>query len=111
MIIPGYEIYFVKKHGKPFIRQKKGGKLFIKLYLLNLEQINQIYSYINRLEYQQYINNLNSFNEKNSFKIINNSNKSIYNYSTIFCLGTFMNTNIYAFSHNLIFPKNILLII
>ena len=103
MIIPGYEIYFVKKHGKPFIRQKKGGKLFIKLYLLNLEQINQIYSYINRLEYQQYINNLNSFNEKNSFKIINNSNKSIYNYSTIFCLGTFMNTNIYAFSHN---PQN-----
>ena len=103
MIIPGYEIYFVKKHGKPFIRQKKGGKLFIKLYLLNLEQINQIYSYINRLEYQQYINNLNSFNEKNSFRIINNSNKSIYNYSTLFCLGAFMNTNIYAFSHN---PQN-----
>ena len=100
MIIPGYEIYFVKKHGKPFIRQRKGGKLFIKLYLLNLEQINQIYSYINRLEYKKYINNLNSFNERNSFKIINNSNKSIYNYSTIFCLGTFMNTNIYAFSHN-----------
>ena len=42
MIIQGYELYFMKKHGKPFVRQKKGGKLFIKLYLLNLEQINQI---------------------------------------------------------------------
>ena len=99
MIIQGYEIYFVKKHGKPFIRQKKGGKLFIKLYLLNLEEINQIFSYINRLEYKQYINNLDSFKERNSYKIINNFNKSIYNYSTIFCLGTFMNINIYSFSH------------
>ena len=106
MIIQGYEIYFMKKHGKPFIRQRKGGKLFIKLYLLNLEQLNQIFSYLNRLEYKQYIikNNLNTFKERNTFKIINNFNKSIYNYSTIFCLGTFMNTNIYSFSH---IPKNV----
>ena len=103
MIIQGYEIYFVNKHGKPFIRQNKEGKLFIKLYLLNLEQINQIFSYINRLEYKQYINNLHSFTEKNTFKIINNYNKSIYNYSTIFCLGTFMNINIYLLTHC---PKN-----
>ena len=100
MIVQGYELYFVKKHGKPFIQQKKGGKLFIKLYLLNLEQINQIFSYINRLEYKQYINNLQSFSERNSFKKIQTFNKSIYNYSTIFCLGTFMNTNIYTFSHS-----------
>ena len=100
MIVQGYELYFIKKHGKPFIQQKKGGKLFTKLYLLNLEQINQIFSYINRLEYKQYINNLQSFSERNSFKKIQTFNKSIYNYSTIFCLGTFMNTNIYAFSHS-----------
>ena len=101
MIIQGYELFFVKKHGKPFIRQKKGGKLFIKLFLLNLEQINQIFSYINRLEYKQYINknNITTFKDRNCFKLINNFNKSIYNYSTIFCLGTFMNTNIYSFSH------------
>ena len=105
MIIQGYEIYFVKKHGKPFIRQRKGGKLFIKLYLLNLEQINQIFSYINRLEYKQYINYLHlySFTQKNTFKVINDFNKSIYNYSTIFCLGAFMNINIYLFSQS---PKN-----
>ena len=99
MIIQGYELYFIKKHGKPFVQQKKGGKLFIKLYLLNLEQINQIFSYINRLEYKKYINNLNSFTQKNSFKIIHNFNKTIYNYSKIFFLGTYMNINIYLFSH------------
>ena len=99
MIIQGYELYFVKKYGKPFIQQKKGGKLFIKLYLLNLEQINQIFCYINRLEYKQYINNLQSFSETNTFKEIQTFNKSIYNFSTIFYLGKFMNTNIYAFSH------------
>ena len=99
MIIQGYELYFIKKHGKPFVQQKKGGKLFIKLYLLNLEQINQIFSYINRLEYKKYINNLNSLTQKNSFKIIHNFNKTIYNYSKIFFLGTYMNINIYLFSH------------
>ena len=100
MIVQGYEIYFIKKHGKPFIRRRKGGKLFLKLYLLNLEQINQIFSYINRLEYKQYINHfhLYSFIQRNTVKRINNFNKSIYNYSTIFCLGAFMNINIYLFS-------------
>ena len=101
MVIQGYEIYFVKKHSKPFVRHKKGGKIFIKLYLLSPEQINQIFSYINRLEYKKYIDDLNLFKQKNSFRIINNFNKTIYNYTKIFCLGTFMNTNIYMFSHTL----------
>ena len=101
MVIQGYDIYFVKKHGKPFVRPKKDGKIFIKLYLLSLEQINQIFSYINRLEYKRYINNLNSFKQRNTFRIINNFNKTIYNYTKIFCLGTFMNINIYMFSHTL----------
>ena len=103
MIIQGYELYFIKKHGKPFVRQKKGGKLFIKLYLLNLEQINQIFSYINRLEYKNYIDNLDCFTQKNTFRIMHNFNKTIYNYSKVFFLGTFMNINIYLFSHT---PKN-----
>ena len=103
MIIQGYELYFIKKHGKPFVRQKKGGKLFIKLYLLNLEQINQIFSYINRLEYKNYIDNLDCFTQKNTFRIKHNFNKTIYNYSKVFFLGTFMNINIYLFSHT---PKN-----
>ena len=103
LIIQGYELYFIKKHGKPFVRQKKGGKLFIKLYLLSLEQINQIFSYINRLEYKKYIDNLDSFSEKNTSKIMHKFNKTIYNYSKVFFLGTFMNIKIYLFSHT---PKN-----
>ena len=99
MIVPGYEIYFLEKFNKPFIRPKKGGKIFIKLYLLNIEQINKIFSYINRLEYKSYINDMGIISEKNLYKNIINFNKSKYNYSTIFCLGSFMNTNIYLFSH------------
>ena len=99
MIIQGFEIYFLENFNKPFIRPKIGGKIFIKLYLLNIEQINKIFSYINRLEYKSYINDLDIITEKNIYKNIINFNKSIYNYSTIFCLGSFMNTNIYLFSH------------
>ena len=99
MIIPGFEIYFLEKFNKPFIRPKSGGKIFIKLFLLNIEQINKIFSYINRLEYKYYINDLDIISEKNSHKNLINFNKSMYNYSTIFCLGSFMNTNIYLFSH------------
>jgi hypothetical protein len=99
MIIHGFEIYFLENFNKPFIRPKQGGKIFIKLYLLNIEQINKIFSYINRLEYKDYINDLDIIREKNLFKDIIHFNKSIYNYSTLFCLGSFMNINIYLFSH------------
>ena len=99
LIIEGYEIYFLQKFNKPFIRPKKGGKVFIKLYLLNIEQLNKIFSYINRLEYKPYINNMSTIKEKNYFKILSKSNKTIYNYSTIFYIGSFVNINIYLFSH------------
>ena len=99
IILEGYEIYFLQKFNKPFIKPKKGGKIFLKLYLLNTEQMNKIFSYINRLEYKHYINNLETIKEKNYYKIISKSNKTIYNYSTIFCIGTFVNINIFLFSH------------
>ena len=99
MIIPGFEIYFLENFNKPFIRPKKDGKIFIKLYLLNIEQINKIFSYINRLEYKNYINDLDIITEKNLYKNLVTLNKSIYNYSTVYCLGSFMNINIYLFSH------------
>ena len=103
MIFPGYEIFFLKKHGNPFIRPKKDGKIFIKLYLLNIEQINQIFSYINRLEYKKYIKNFQFFDKSNNIKKINNNNKTIYNYSTILYLGKYMNTDIFSFTHT---PKD-----
>jgi hypothetical protein len=99
LVIEGYEIYFLKKFDRPFVRPKKGGNIFVKLFLLNVEQINKIFSYINRLEYKRYINNLGSIKEKNYFKIISKSNKSIYNYSTLICIGSFVNINIFLLSH------------
>ena len=101
MIIQGYEIYFIRKYNNPFIRPKKDGKIFLKLYLLNIEQINKIFSYINRLEYKSYISskNLELFSENNLFKTVEKSNKTIYNYSTVFFLGSFMNIKIFLFSH------------
>ena len=101
MIIQGYEIYFIRKYSNPFIRPKKDGQIFIKLYLLNIEQINKIFSYINRLEYKSYISssNLELFSENNLFKTVGKSNKTIYNYSTIFFLGSFMNIKIFLFSY------------
>ena len=101
MIIQGYEIYFIRKYNNPFIRPKKDGKIFLKLYLLNIEQINKIFSYINRLEYKSYISskNLELFSEKNLFKTVEKSNKTIYNYSTVFFLGSFMNIKIFLFSY------------
>ena len=101
MIINGFEIYYLENFNKPFIRPKKGKKIFIKLYLFNTEQINKIYSYINRLEYKSYIsdNDLEELTEKNLYKNLSNNNRSIYNYSIIFFLGTFMNINIYAFTN------------
>ena len=106
LVIEGYEIYFLKKFDRPFVRPKKGGNIFVKLFLLNIEQINKIFSYINRLEYKRYINNLGSIKEKNYFKIISKSNKSIYNYSTLFCIGSFVNINIFLLSHIKKIKKN-----
>ena len=103
LVIKGYEIYYLENFNKPFIRPNKDGKIFIKLYLFNIEQINKIYSYINRLEYKFYINDLDKIHEKDLYQNIINQNKSKYNYSTIICLGSFMNINIYLFSH---FEKN-----
>ena len=102
MIIDNYELYFIKKHKKPCIRRKEGKNIYTKLYLLTLNQINMIFSYVNRIEYKAYINDIDYFYEKDSYKkIFENRNKGEYNdinYSIIYCLGSYMNINIYCFS-------------
>ena len=101
MIINDYEIYFLKNYNKPFIRFNKNKKIFIKLYLLSLEQINKIFSYINRYQYREYLNEekIININEKNSSFCIGQFSKTKYNYSQIYCLGSYMNINIYTFTH------------
>ena len=100
MIITNYELYFIEKNNKPFIRKCKDKYIYVKLYLLSLKQINMIFSYLNRIEYKTYINHLGYFTEKDSYKKIDNIGDNNYdiNYSSIHCLGTYMNRNIYCFS-------------
>ena len=113
-IINDYDIFFLNNFNKPFIYPNKDKKIFVKLYLLNINQINKIFSYINRMEYNSYINDLDFLNDKNSYKILKKNNPlNNYIYSTIYCLGSYMNINIYTFStnynnNNLYAKKNIL---
>ena len=102
MKLKNYELYFIENHNKPFIRKCDDKYIYVKLYLLTLRQINMIFSYLNRIEFKEYINNLNNLSQKDSYKKIdyienNNENKNI-NYSAIYCLGTYLNIKIFAFS-------------
>ena len=104
LAIKDFEIYFYKNSNKPFIRYSKGGIIYTKLYLLTLKQICQIFSYLNRIDYKIDYDRLNYLQKKGSFEIINdNSNEIILPYCLIYCLGKYMNINIYGLSHNIDF--------
>ena len=97
--IKDYEIYFIKNKGnKPFIRKSEGNLIYVKLYLLNMKQLNMIYSYINKIEYDEYFQNLDNIIQKDKYLNIFNENNLNINYPTIYCLGSFMNIGIYSFS-------------
>ena len=102
IIINNYEIFFIKgMNSKPFIRPNEGKKIHAKLYLLSMKQINMIFSYINRIEYDNYFTSFDNMTEKNKYiNIFNGKNKKNINiiYPTIFYLGSFMNTKIICFS-------------
>ena len=102
LIIKDFEIYFYENSNKPFIRYSKGGTIYTKLYLLTLKEISLIFSYINRIEYNINYDRLNYLQRKGTFDIINdNSNGIILPYCLVYCLGKFMNINIYSFSNNI----------
>ena len=104
LIIKDFEIYFYENSNKPFIRYTKGGTIYTKLYLLTLKQINQIFSYLNRIEYKIDYDRLNYLQRKGTFEIINdNCNEVILPYCLIYCLGKYMNINIYSFTNNIDF--------
>lgn len=104
LIIKDFEIYFYENSNKPFIRYSKGGTIYTKLYLLTLREISFIFSYINRIEYKINYDRLNYLQRKGTFEIINdNSNGIILPYCLIYCLGKYMNINIYSFSNNIDF--------
>lgn len=99
LIINDYELYFSEKYDNPFIRKCQGKKIYTKLYLLNLKQINMIFSYLNRIEYKIYINNYDlslGFLKLSNLK--NNIKSNNMKYTSIYCLGSYMNLNIFCFS-------------
>ena len=107
LIIKDFEIYFCENSNKPFIRYAKGGTIFTKLYLLTLKEISLIFSYINRIEYKIDYDRLNYLQRKGTFEIVNdNTNGIILPYCLIYCLGKYMNINIYSFSNNIDYNIN-----
>ena len=102
LVIKDFEIYFYENSNRPFIRYAKGGTIYTKLYLLTLKQINQIFSYLNRIEYKIDYDRLNYLQRKGTFEIINdNSNNVTLPYCLIYCLGKYMNINIFALTNNI----------
>ncbi len=98
LIIKDYQMIYMNNYNKIFIIPSKGNQIFVKLYLLNIEQMNMVFSYINRIEYKPYLNNLLYNNKHNCYEIINDEIKMGLTYSAINCLGSYMNIDIYAFS-------------
>ena len=101
LIIKDFEICFYEKYNKPFIKYVKGGKLYAKLYLLTMQQISFIFSYLNRVEYNINPDKLSYLQTKGTFEIINeNKNGIILPYCIVYYLGKYMNSNIYSLSNN-----------
>jgi hypothetical protein len=82
------------------------------LYYLSLPSINKIYNYINKSEQLLTFDEFSSINEpgekfdylKSSQNNLNKNNP----YSSLLCLGSFLNTNIYTFTHHNSAEKNIM---
>ena len=102
LIIKDFEIYFHENSNKPLIRYSKGGTIYTKLYLLSLKEISLIFSYINRIEYNIDYDRLNYLQKKGEYEVVTDNNKGIIiPYCLIYCLGKYMNINIFSFSNNI----------
>ena len=102
LIVKDFEIYFHENSNKPFIRYAKGGTIYTKLYLLPLKEISLIFSYINRIEYNIDYERLNYLQKKGEYEVVtDNNNGIILPYCLIYCLGKYMNINIFSFTNNI----------
>ena len=95
--IKDFEIFFPNQSHNPFIYYNQKGIIFTKLYLLNLENINILLSYMNRIKINIKENELDKLIIKGDYKIISENNN--FKYNIIYFMGTFLNINIYGFSN------------
>ena len=100
MEIKDFEIYYPKQSNFPLIKYNKRSFIFSKLYLLTLENINFLLSYINRKEINIKSNELDNLTIKGNFANFTDNNN--FKYNIIYFFGTFLNINIYGFSNNLL---------
>ena len=69
---------------------------------MSLKEISLIFSYINRIEYDIDYDKLNYLQKKGEYEVVTDNNKGIIlPYCLIYCLGKYMNINIFSFSNNI----------
>lgn len=91
-----FEIYFPQQSNHPLIKYKKNQTIFSKLYLLTLENLNILLSYMNRIKTNIKQNELDNIIIKGNYLII--TENSNFKYNIVYYMGTFLNINIYGFS-------------
>ena len=97
MQIKDFDIFFPNNSNVPLIQYSKNNLIFVKLYLLTLENINIILSYINRIKININCNDIDKLITKGNYQIISDNNN--FKYNIIYFMGTFLNINIYGFSN------------
>ena len=75
MQIKDFDIYFPNNSNVPLIQYSKNNLIFVKLYLLTLENINIILSYINRIKININCNDIDKLIKKENYQIISDNNK------------------------------------
>jgi hypothetical protein len=83
--------------------------VFLKLYYLSLQSFKKIYNYINKTEQDFSLENFSQINLPGDNLDLTTLKPSLTNqaqinknnpYSNLLCLGSFLNTNIYTFTHH-----------
>ena len=100
LIINDFSLSIDENSSKPFIYYNKGDFIFVKLYLMSINEINKIFNFLNKVEHNLIKENF-EFNNVLGQKISIKHNNKTFPYSDLICLGSFLNINIYSFTLNI----------
>ena len=100
--IEEFELFYNSCCENPLIRPANNF-ILVKLYLLDNEQINQIFNYLNRSKTKLDISKIshnyrNDINNKGKYNILFSNYKN-YPYPLLYYLGNYLNINIISFSN------------
>jgi hypothetical protein len=97
LIINDFSLSIDENSSKPFIYYNKGDFIFVKLYLMSINEINKIFNFLNKVEHKLNKETF-EFNNVIGQKISIKHNNKTFPYSDLICLGSFLNINIYSFT-------------